>query len=380
MLLCSMIQLKPLMHRDELCIAVIGKLAGQAYFLIKTFPGRMYSATHSCYYILYTASRLRELIGQLKEVTQLDISGWSDDTFLPRDPSLFKPFVTIPPAYRETLVKLRYSEATVENYLGQFRLFLEFIYPQQAEAISDEDVHRYLVYLAEHRKVAIATQNQAINSIKFYLEHVCKKERKVYYIDRPQKDFKLPTVLSTEEVQKLFSQIKNVKHRCIVFLLYSAGLRMSELLALRWQDFDPDRGVIYVRNGKGKKDRVTLLSQVAHNYLLHYREKYKPQNLVFEGPNQQPYSARSVNNIIQRAASLAGIVKRVSAHTLRHSFATHMLESGTDLRYIQTLLGHENSKTTERYTHVTKKGFENLVSPLDAMAGKAILQINNKGL
>lgn len=375
-----MIQLKPLLHRDELCIAFVGRITGKSYFIIKNFQGRMYSATHSCYYVVYTADLFRKIIELLKDVTELDISEWSAETLLPRDHAVFRHWVIIPSIYRETLLKLRYSPATIENYLAQFKLFLEFIYPRQAETISEDDVHRYLIYLADHRKVSIATQNQAINSIKFYLERVCKGERKVYYVDRPRKDFKLPSVLSEAEVQRLFVQVKNIKHRCIVFLLYSGGLRISELLSLRWEDLDADRGVIYIRNAKGKKDRITLLSRVALTYLLQYRELYRPETQVFEGQAGQCYSARSVNNIITRAASLAGITKRVSAHTLRHSFATHMLEGGTDLRYIQTLLGHESSKTTERYTHITKKGFENLVSPLDTMAGKIILQLDNKGI
>lgn len=150
-----------------------------------------------------------------------------------------------------------------------------------------------------------------------------------------------------------------------MFLLYSAGLRMSELLHLKWTDIDAARGLIYIRCAKGKKDRVTLLSGIAHQYLLHYKDLYNPKQWVFEGISGQPYSSRSVNNIIERNAFRAGIQKRVSAHTLRHSFATHLLESGTDLRYIQALLGHESSRTTERYAHVTKRGFDKLRSPLD---------------
>lgn len=376
-----MISLKPFWHRDVLCIGFSGKLSGDVYRLVNNFPGRTYSATHNCYYVVYSEARLKELTTLLKTVTPVDVSEWSEVTSLPQDTARVKPWVTVPPAYRETLIKMRYSTATLDNYMAQFNLFLGFIYPTPAENISDDVIHRYLLYLAEHKKVSISTQNQAINAIKFYLEHVCRGERKVYYVDRPRKDFKLPTVLSEEELQRLLAQVKNIKHRCIVFLLYSGGLRMSELLSLNWDDLDVDRGLIYIRNAKGKKDRITLLSRVAYEYLLQYRELHRPQALVFEGWNGQAYSARSVNNIIGQAAARAGITKRVSAHTLRHSFATHMLESGTDLRYIQTLLGHESSRTTERYTHVTKKGFENLISPLDAMARKVILQLNtNKGL
>lgn len=375
-----MIHLHPIIHRDVLCIAFRGKLAGAAFTFINQLQDRKYSATHGCYYVPHSAQRLQEVIDTLGTIGDVDSSEWLVESFLPRDPAMMKPWVVMPAVYRETLIKMRYSEATIINYAAQFTLFLGFICPKTAEEISDDDIHRYLVYLAATRNVSIATQNQAINSIKFYLEQVRNGERKVYYVDRPRKEFKLPTVLSAEETQRLFGQIQNIKHRCIVLLLYSAGLRMSELLALRWQDLDADRGIIYVRNAKGKKDRVTLLSRVAYTYLMQYRELHQPEQWVFEGPDQHPYSARSVNNIIKRAAARAGVSKQVSAHTLRHSFATHMLEGGTDLRYIQTLLGHENSKTTERYTHVTKKGFENLISPLDAMASRVILQIDNKGI
>lgn len=319
-----------------------------------------------------------EITQALQSVTSIDPSEWSTLTQLPAEKSV-RPWVDIPPLYRETLVKMRYSPATIDNYLIQFRFFLTFIYPTPANDITDEQVHKYLIYLIEHRHVSVSTQNQAINSIKFYLERVKKGERKVYYIDRPLKDWKLPTVLSEDEMQRLLYHTHNVKHRCLLFMLYSAGLRMSELLSLKWNDIDVDRKVIYIRNAKGRKDRITLLSQVAYTYIQHYRELYKSETWVFEGADKNQYSARSVNNVVKAAAARAGIQKRVSAHTLRHSFATHLLENGTDLRYIQTLLGHESSQTTERYAHVTRKGFERLTSPLDTMASRIILEAN-KGI
>lgn len=150
-----------------------------------------------------------------------------------------------------------------------------------------------------------------------------------------------------------------------MYLLYSSGLRISELLTLRWSDIDSDRKIICVRGGKGNKDRITLLSTAAYNLLVEYMKVYQPHDRLFEGPTRQPYSSRSVNKVIHECAGKAGIKKRVSAHTLRHSFATHLLEHGTDLRYIQILLGHDSSRTTERYAHVTKKGFERIMSPLD---------------
>jgi site-specific recombinase XerD len=149
------------------------------------------------------------------------------------------------------------------------------------------------------------------------------------------------------------------------------------LLHLKLTDIDAERRVIHVRGGKGKKDRITILSTIAYTFLLHYLEKYNPREWLFEGPDFRPYGATSVNRIIKRVGKLAQIGKNISAHTLRHSFATHLLENGTDLRYIQTLLGHASSKTTERYTHVTRKGYEQIKSPLDNLAQRLFLEGNS---
>jgi site-specific recombinase XerD len=372
-----MIEILPIYHNNILFISFKGWLEREAFTVVNTYPGRRYSATHKRYYIPYSADALQKITLALKEVADVKVLDWPEATDL-QPPVQTKTLVIIPALYREIMVRKRYSAATIDNYIIQFRFFLEFISPADADHITDELIHQYMLYLAETRKVSVSTQNQAINSIKFYLEHVKGGERKVYYIDRPFKEWKLPTVLSEEEMQRLLYHTQNVKHRCLLFMLYSAGLRMSELLSLKWADIDADRKVIYVRGAKGKKDRVTLLSQVAYNYVQHYCQLYKPETWLFEGVDKQQYSARSVNNVVKAAATRAGIKKNISAHTLRHSFATHLLENGTDLRYIQTLLGHESSLTTERYTHVTRKGFERLISPLDTMAGRIILEANKE--
>ena len=285
--------------------------------------------------------------------------------------------VDLPQSYRDQLIKCRYSAATCQNYEAQFKAFLSYISPKTAEDFCEEDINGYLLYLVRERKVSHSTQNQAINSIKFYLEQVKKGERKEYYIDRPLKEQKLPTVLSEEEIAALFSRTYYIKHKCMLMLLYAAGLRRSELLKLKPGDIDADRKIVHVRGGKGRKDRVTLFSVRAYECIQEYLELIKPKEWLFESPDGGQYSASSLNAIIKRSAERAGITKRVSAHTLRHSFATHLLEHGADLRYIQNLLGHESSKTTERYTQVTRKGFEGLVSPLDRI-GKS--SAGNKGI
>ena len=369
-----MINLIPLWHRSILCVAIRGSLGPKAIRVIQNFPGRVYSVTHHCWYIHYTEKAMADLRARLEEVDAVTV----DDSIGPDLPgSIIQPGGNnageLPPIYEETLRKLRYSDHSQKNYCSQFAKFLRFIKPKTHEDFDQEDIHRYLLHLVDKAKVSISTQNIAINAIKFYLEQIHKGPRQVYYIDRPRKDFKLPTVLSEEEIKALLWATNNIKHRCLMFMLYSSGLRISELLNLKKNDLDQQRMVVYVRQGKGKKDRITILSRVALEYLIDYLEMYKPIYWLFEGPGGKQYGATSVNRIIHYNAGKANIKKRVSAHTLRHSFATHLLEHGTDLRYIQTLLGHESSRTTERYAHVTRRGFENLVSPLDYINSKRLL-------
>ncbi|HEY3402730.1 MAG TPA: site-specific tyrosine recombinase/integron integrase [Ohtaekwangia sp.] len=351
--------LRKAVHRGQLCLFIEGKLKHDSLFAIRNFKGRKYSSTHARWYIPYeveVADKLKAVLQRFDEVQCV----WAD-----ADKPLDTTCWLVPEVYTETLRRLRYSDTTVKNYTIQFQKFLEFIAPLTVGEITQEMVIRYLQHLVDDRGVSVSTQNQAVNAVKFYLEHVEKNERRVYFIDRPRKEYKLPTVLSVEEIEALLFHVTNRKHRFLLSLIYSSGLRISEVLNLRQQDIDIDRKVIVVRGGKGAKDRVTLLSAMLVNPLAEYLRQYAPKTLLFEGQHGELYSASSVNKIIKRAAAGAGISKNVSAHTLRHSFATHLLERGTDLRYIQSLLGHESSRTTERYTHVTKKGFEQLLSPLD---------------
>jgi len=174
--------------------------------------------------------------------------------------------------------------------------------------------------------------------------------------------------LSEAEVKNILSNVNNLKHKVILMTIYSAGLRISEAINLKIKDIDSNRMQIRVEQSKGKKDRYTLLSKKTLEMLRLYFKEYKPKEWLFEGAKEgTPYSAKSIQTIFTEATKLAGIKKRATVHTLRHSFATHLLENGTDLRYIQSLLGHESSKTTEIYTHITTKGFDQILSPLDKL-------------
>ena len=363
----DVILLKPLFHRGQDCIQVSGKFSSAAINFVRNHSQRRYSKTHGCYYFPYSAERLKELYSKLSAHATVEMEKFPGRVAILNE--------KVPPEYTDMLVRMRYSDATRRTYVSQFRQFLEFIAPVPAEQIMEAHIKKYLVHLVHDKRVGYSTQNCVINAIKFYLEHVMKGERKFYFEERPHKERKLPSVLSQEEIAGLIRKTRNVKHKALIMLIYSAGLRLSEVLDLKWKDLDSKRRVLLVR-GKGSKERITILSEVAYEYLLLYRATHVTSDLIFEGPGGGRYSPTSVNNVIKRSARKAGIVKRVSAHTLRHSFATHLLEGGTDLRYIQSLLGHESSRTTERYTHVTRKGFEKLRSPLDNLGIGGNLGIN----
>ncbi len=361
------IKLTPLIHRGLYCISIRGPLNIKANELVRSFPNRMYSKSNGCWYVRYSPATLDLLMQTLAAVCEVKIAIPFNESAILR-PLPVKAKLPLPEGYRECLIRMRYSDSTRVTYEAQMQLFLEYLHPGRIQEITKAIINEYMIYLVEKRGVSVSTQNTAINAIKFYLEQVHKGDRTFYYVDRPVKDKLLPSVLSEEEMKKLLMATQNIKHRCIMFLLYSAGLRISELLNLKWNDVDEHRMIIYIRCGKGRKDRITLLSKLALDYLKHYLQLYEPKEWLFEGPGGGQYSSRSVNHFIHKYCHLAGITRHVSAHTLRHSFATHLLERGTDLRYIQTLLGHESSKTTERYTHVTKRGFDKLISPLDNLS------------
>lgn len=273
----------------------------------------------------------------------------------------------IPTEYKTMLIRRRYSKNTYITYTSMFQDFLNFLKGQDVDTVTDEDIREYQDYLVTKRKVAISTQNQAINAIKFYFEKVKGGERKTYYIERPRKEYKLPKTLSKEEVLRLLRISTNRKHKIVIGILYSGGLRLSELLNLKVTDVSFDQGLIYIRNAKGKKDRVTLLSEAIKEDMVNYIEEYKPYEWLLESPKRGKYSQTSVGNIVKQTAHRAGIRKKVTPHMLRHSFATHLLEQGVDIRYIQELLGHSSPNTTMIYTHVSSADFANLSSPLDSL-------------
>jgi len=258
----------------------------------------------------------------------------------------------------------KYANNTVRTYVACFEKFINHYRDKELIEINENDIRQYLKQLIQEKR-SDSYLNQMINSIKFYFEVVQDMPNRYYDIERPQKQFRLPEVLSRNEVMAMIGIVRNLKHRCIISLLYSAGLRRSELLNLKLTDLDSHRMLIKVNQGKGRKDRLTLFSNTILEELRRYYKAYLPKTFLFEGFDGQQYTATSVAKIVSKAASRAGIRRKVTPHTLRHSFATHLLEEGTDIRYIQSLLGHSSSKTTEIYTHVAVNAFARIKNPLD---------------
>lgn len=267
--------------------------------------------------------------------------------------------------YKDLLIQKRYSENTIKTYCGYFQDFCNYFKNVNLVEITTDNINNYILHLIKSKNISISQQNQRINAIKFYYEKVLNRQKQFYNLHRPKKEHKLPKVLSKNEVKKILDSSKNIKHKSILMLIYSAGLRRSELLNICISDIDSERMVINIRGAKGKKDRISLLSINMLILLRKYYKEFKPVNYLFEGPDNSKYSSTSVSNILKKAAEKAGINKKVTPHMLRHSFATHLLEQGTDLRYIQELLGHSSSKTTEIYTHVSKRAIDKIKNPID---------------
>lgn len=364
------VTLKNLFHREKDVVAIYFHYDPELIAAIKKIPGATFSKTHRCWYVQKRSGLGREILLALEGKARVD------GTALEKQTAKQEETPQAPPENKdESLAVLRvmeqklnlkgYAPNTRKVYLDQFRWFMKFYAGYAVADLSEAEIRNYLLYLVEKKKVSRSMQNQAINAIKFFYEIVLKQERKVYYLERPLKEKMLPVVLSEQEIMAIFEAIPNLKHRLMLMIIYSAGLRRSELLNLRRGDVDLDRGVLFVRGGKGRKDRQGLLARSLVAPVQEYLEKYKPAVWLFEGAGKAQYSASSLQQILKRAVAKAGIEKEVHLHTLRHSFATHLLEGGTSTRYIQVLLGHESSKTTEIYTQVSRVALNRIKSPLD---------------
>ena len=273
----------------------------------------------------------------------------------------------------------RYSPSTQSCYLGFVSSFLGYYATIESCKITHYDVHKYNAEVILRSKYSVSYQRQFIGALKLFFSYVVESSIDTKALERPMREKKLPEVLSKEEVMKLIKQINNLKHRVLVTTLYSSGLRISELLSLTLIDIDSQRMLIHVRLGKGRKDRVVKLSEANLFLLRQYFKVYKPIKYLFEGPAKGQYSAASVRKVITRACIKAGIKKKVSPHTLRHSYATHLLELGVDLRYVQAMLGHSRPETTMIYTHVSTIKIQDLANPFDELIQEEFDKLQDNG-
>ena len=268
--------------------------------------------------------------------------------------------------FENHLILKRYSKKTIEVYTEQIRQFFSYFPTIAPSDLNDENVKDYMLFLLQKKNISFSRQKQVISAIKFYFEKILRRETKKYFFKiPPNKRRKLPVVLSKKEVNEILNNTNNLKHKAILSTIYSAGLRLSEVVNLKITDIESEKMLIYVRGGKGKKDRTTILSQKLLLLLRKYFKEFKPEIWLFEGIGKSQYSPKSVQKIFYMALKKTNINKKVSVHSLRHSFATHLLEQGEDLRYIQKLLGHNSAKTTEIYTHITTKALSKIKSPLE---------------
>lgn len=275
---------------------------------------------------------------------------------------------TLPEGYLELLERKRYSPSTIKTYRAYISDFMEYHKGRNIDRLKVADINKYILYLVNEKKISVSQQNMRINAIKFYYEQVKGGQRQYYGGITRAKEYKsLPEVLSRNEVARILACLSNRKHRCMISLIYSAGLRRSELLNLTPKDIISERMLVRIM-GKGRKCRYSLLSEKLLKDLREYFKEYRPQKWLFEGetPGEQ-YSASALVKILKEAASRAGIKHRIHVHMLRHSFATHLLEQGTDLRTIQELLGHNDIKTTSIYLHVTSAHKSSIPNPLDSL-------------
>ena len=393
------VQLKPILHKGRECIGIYYEISFTLNGLLRSKAGARWSQSHKCWYVPLSREDYNKVCSVLKgrvELEEQELRRYLEKKKAgnpvkqevpdpvpvneriagqPAKTESVKPVVPIHPinqgvlpALKQELVLRAYSPSTIKTYINEVRVFLGAIGSHPAATYTVQQLRDYLQYCFEHLKLSENTLHSRINALKFYYEQVLKREKFFWDIPRPKKPLQLPKLLNEDELARLFNSIQNKKHKAILFTAYSAGLRVSEVVNLRLADIDGKRMQIHIRDAKGKKDRYVNLSPVLLDILRQYVKMVRPvpKEYLFESEQTgKAYPTRTVQQIFTNAKNKAGIRKEVGIHSLRHSFATHLLDKGTDIRYIKDLLGHFDIKTTERYLHVSKKQLVNVISPFD---------------
>ncbi len=352
--------------------------------IVKRFAGSRYSKSQECY-LLPSNPQVYENLVKIAADYSFAIENKLPDAYLNKryTPSRRKVEMALtmekvrnltPPAARDfvdaftdLLLATNKSANTIKTYVHAFVSFLRFTGYRDPAGIERKEIVKYLGNMIL-QGFSPSAANNCVNALNIYYSEVLLIPHFELKLPRPKKEHRLPVIITQDECIAIFDNVSNPKHKMVLMLAYGTGLRRSELVNLKWEDILFDEYKIHVRSGKGKKDRMVMLPYSAVAALQSYRELYKSNLYVFEGQYKgEPYSAQSVATVMQRAVQAAGLEKKATVHTLRHAFATHLLEAGTDLRFIQALLGHSSIKTTTIYTHLTKKGVDKIESPLDKL-------------
>ncbi len=324
--------------------------------LVRTLSGATWSYTLKCWLVDDTETN-REWCGMPSIIPY--ITPKSSHDFAPGAIDYIEQFT-------RWMRSKRYSENTIKTYTDAIKTFLKYFNQKPVEQINNKDVIDYNNdYVLKHHYSA-SFQNQTVNAIKLFFGIVLNTQMETEKVHRPKNGRALPNVLSKEEVKQVLSALTNIKHKTMLSLIYSCGLRSGELLSLKPMHVDAKRNLLIIKHAKGNKDRISPLSNKTIELLREYYASAKPKTYLFEGQQAgMPYDSRSLQLVFKQALRKAGIQKPATLHWLRHSYATHLLEAGTDLRYIQEILGHSSSRTTEIYTHVSQKSIRHIISPFD---------------
>jgi site-specific recombinase XerD len=384
------VKLQPVYHRSAERLLVRFWYNAELVQLVRSMGGR-YSATHSCWHVAFSEENIKYIREQLVEygVILLKREQERPEARSKKEGRLAHGAAAyigrLNDEQKEEIIQFeqymrvqRYSNNTVKAYLAFVRSFLGFCKNKPSAYIMLSDVHKYNYEVIIKNRYSISYQRQFIGAVKLFFNNVVYCYFNTEELERPVKERKLPVVLSKEEVRQVLVCTRNIKHKAILTTIYGAGLRVGELLNLRIGDVDPNRLQIHVKGGKGKKDRYVKMSKANLLVVQRYLNRFTPYRYLFEGPGRARYSASSVRNILKVACERAGIRKRVTPHTLRHSYATHLLELGVDLRYVQSFLGHKKPETTMIYTHISSEKVSNLVNPLDELFKEELVFLADK--
>ncbi|HQW27229.1 MAG TPA: tyrosine-type recombinase/integrase, partial [Saprospiraceae bacterium] len=339
---------------------------------VKAIRGRLWSVTHKCWYVPDTPHN-RERFGITLNLVKDEaghITGGMDGNG--HQSTNLTAFEKLPENAKNKLLEFRrwmeqhrYSEQTIRNYLNHLSQFFVYMRDVDLKEVTAADVVRFNHDVIIKHKLSVSYQRVVTGAIKLFYSHFFDHKMDIDRLDRPFREKTLPIVLSKTEVERILKAAGNIKHRAMLSLMYSCGLRRGEVLALKINDLDKDRNLIRIIQGKGRKDRYVPYSEKLKGILREYYAAWKPKEYLFEGQDGGKYSERSIALVLQHAVKRSAIRKDVHLHTLRHSFATHLLEAGTDIRYIQEILGHSSPKTTMIYTHVSSHRIGEIKSPLD---------------